>query len=456
VSREANLYFYAITAGAYIFSLSMRQLYLFPFLALLGVLVSCKKEVDSPQVFSDKIVLRDPELRADSLALTWSQLDNTAFQGYAVLRRISPTDQGQLLNSSYPALTTTHFTDADVPYAPYVEYEVQGRLAAGQPISSNRVSYQRPEIKTLSVQPFDVQFDRQRRQLYFFDKTGVISQYNLATNQLTKTLNTAATIGYCDFGTYQGVSELYVPRNDGWVFIYNAQTLEKIDQINVGSAAACVVASNGLLFVSTSSTASTYGYYYRPLRVYSRASKNLLSEAGSETSSRFKRVPNTTTDLVELTLNISPVDQHYYGFTASGTPTTNFADRYHGDYPVDASLFEIFPNGSKYITSTAGTIFTKDLVYEASLPKGNLTFTSFDFDAAGQAIYAGTTTKSVEIYATNGYTHQRSLKTKAYPYRIFQDGSNGVLCISSVTPVGSSSYYYNNVIPTQVVIEQLR
>ncbi len=451
-----HLYFYALAGSVCFLFLFMRQLYLFPFLALLAVLSSCKKEEDGPQVFSDKIVLRDPELRADSLALTWSQLDNTAFQEYTVLRRISPTDQGQILNPYYPALKATRFIDKDVPYAPYVEYEVQGRLSAGQPIISNRVSYQRPEIKTLNLRPFDVQFDRQRRQLYFFDKTGVISLYDLATKQLSRSLSTAATIGYCDFGTYQGVGELYVPRNDGWVFVYNAQTLEKIDQINVGSAASCVVANNGLLFVSTASTTSSYGYYYRPLRVYSRAGKNLIAEAGSETSSRFKRVPNTTTDLIELTLNSSPVDQHYYGFTAGGTPTANFADRYHGDYPIDASLFEIFPNGSKYITSTAGAIFTKDLVYEASLPKGNLTFTSFDFDAAGQAIYAGTATKSVEVYATNGYTHQRSFKTKGYPYRIFQDGSNGVLCVSSVTPVSSSSYSYGTSTPTQVVIEQLR
>jgi hypothetical protein len=427
----------------------MRQLYLFPFLALLGLLASCKKEEDSPQVFSDKIVLRDPEFRADSLALTWSKLDNTAFQSYSVLRRISPTDPGQPLNSSYPALTNSRFTDRDVPYAPYVEYEVLGRLATGQPISSNRVSYQRPEIKTLSVQPFDVQFDRQRRQLYFFDKTGIISLYDLATSQLTKTLPTGATIGYCDFGTYQGVGELYVPRNDGWVFIYNARTLEKIDQLNVGSAASCVVANNGLLFVSTGA------WLNRPLKVYNRASKSLVAETGDWNATRFKRVPNTTTDLLEITLNIGPTDQHAYSFTAEGRPNGHYADRYHGDYQIDANIFEIFPNGRKYITSSLGTIFSKEMVYEASLPKGNLSFTSFDFDAAGQVIYAGTTSKSVEVYTSTGYVHQRSLKTKAYPYRVFLDGSNGVLCVSSVTPLAMINSY-SAYPPSQLVIEQLR
>lgn len=416
---------------------------------LLLALAACKKDDLTPQSYPDKIVLADSQLTADSLALSWTKLDNPDLIEYRVMRRLSLSDPGVVLNSwqyqyGGTKLTATRFTDKTVPYTSYVDYQIVGTLPNGQSIKSNTLVIKRPDIKTIAISPFDVQFNRTRRQLYFFEKSGTISQYSLTSNTLGKSINTASTIGYSDFATFNGVPELYVPRNDGWVFVYNAETLEKIDQLNVGSAASCLVAHNGLLYVSTAS------WLNRPLKVYNRASKALVAETGDWNSTRFKRVPGSSLELLEMTLTIGPPDQHYYSFTPGGSVLTHFADRYHGDHQVDATIFEIFPAGTKYITSAEGTIYSKALVYEATLPRGNLDFTSFCFDAAGQTVYGGTTSRTVEGYSLANYTHTRTFTTKAYPYRLFEDGSNGLVCLSSSTPFSA----YGT--PSQLIIEQLR
>jgi hypothetical protein len=426
----------------------MQKFVLFFFIALASLVAACRHQEPEPSSYPDKIVLRETQLVGDSVALSWTKLDNADLVSYRVLRRLSPTDPGTPI-SSYQQGTSTTFTDKLVPYTPYVEYQVVAifkntSTSPATPINSNSIKVQRPNIKVVANSPFDVQFDRRRRQLYFFERSGTISQYSLTSSEITKSVASGATIGYSDFATYNGVPELYVPRNDGWVFIYNAETLEKIDQLNVGTAATCVVANNGYLFVSTAT------WQYNALKVYNRAAKMLVNQTGDWYSTRFKRVPGSNTELVEMTLTIGPPDQHYYSFSGSSVQT-HFADRYHGDHPVDATIFELFPNGAKYLTSSEGAIYSKVLTYEGTLPHGNLAYTSFCFDAAGQTICAGTTTRTIEQYNANTYALLRSIPTKAYPYRLFEDGSNGYVCVSSVTPLGGYSS-----LPYQLTIEQVR
>jgi hypothetical protein len=441
----------------------MRQLsltrHLLTVLLLLFSLAACEKNDTEPQVFSDKIVLQAPQMKGDSLQLTWSRLDDKTLRQYRVLRYTTSDPSGGATGTALTPYylptsgsnTATTFVDREVPYTTTVSYKVEGVLTSGQTITSNLVNYSRPEIKTISAPAYDVQLDRQRRLLYFFGREGVITQYSLTSSKVLKTLNSAATIGYCDFGMHNGIQELYVPRNDGWVFIYNAETLEKIDQLNVGAVATSVVAHNSQLFISTETNS-----WHLPIKVYSRASKTLINETYGRGNSRLKLVPTTTTntELLEATLNISPVDQRIYLFSPEGFITSSSDDHYHGDYPLDASIFEIFPSGTQYVTSTEGAIYSKSMVYEGTLPHGKLQFTSFGFDGGGRFIYGGTTNRSIEVYSTSGYTLRRSIKTRAYPYRLFDDGANGILCVSSITPAAANYYPYGT--PNQLVIEAFK
>ncbi|GGF03189.1 hypothetical protein GCM10011383_12670 [Hymenobacter cavernae] len=398
--------------------------------------------------------MSEPKVVGDSIKLQWTKLENANFMSYSVLRK-TPSDSYQIPIAQNYRADQVSFVDNTVPYSATVEYQVIARISsnqpnqpnqAGQTISSNIISYQRKDIKTLAIAPYDVQFRPQDRLLYFFEKSGTISKYDVKSEQIVKSVNTAATIGYCDFGTYNGVEELYVPRNDGWIFIYDAATLAKVDQLNVGLSSSCVVAYNGLLFISTSAWTN------RPLKVYNRATKQLISETGDFDQTRFKRFPNSATELLEITLNIGPTDQDYYSFNANGTSSYHVNDRYHGDYPLDANIFEFFPQGNKYITASAGAIYRKDMTYEASLPRGNKEFTTFCFDESAQLIYAGTRTKSLEVYTIASYNYMRSIATKAYPFKLFKDTNGGFLCVSSINPPAS---YYSP--PSSgIIIEQVK
>jgi len=419
------------------------------FFISITVLIGCKKDDIStpspnPANYTDKIILNDLQATPDSVVITWSILNNPGFINYTITRKDDPAGLGTIIATVYDSLKVK-YVDKAIPYTPYLEYQIIGNLRTGQRIESNIVKYQRSDIKLLKVSPFDIQFDDQNRQLYFFEKTGTISIYSLETNAITSTINTGATIGFCDFGMYNGVKELYVPRNDGWVFVYNAQTLQLIDQINVGLASSCVVNNNNILYVSTSAWTN------RPLKVYNRITKSKISESGDFELTRFKKIPNSNTELLEITINIGPVDQDFYRFDANGNILQHLDDIYHGDYPLDYKIFEFFPSGNKYITSSSGAIYSKNMVFEATLPRGSLEFTSFYFDGPQQQIYCGTKSKTIEVYSELNYTHIRSITTKAYPYRIFKDGNNGLVCLSSST----KSDYYSDA-PKDIIVEKIQ
>lgn len=426
----------------------MKQVLLAILLAL--NLTACKKDPPDdnipepppsppPVTYTDKIVLNPPQSSPGALTFTWSSLNNPEFGTYFFVRRESASDPGVMLLQSSNRNDTTA-VDSAIPYVPYLEYQVAGNLWTGKTFKSNIVTYTRPEIKMLAISPFDVRFDRENRLLYFFEKAGTISIYSLKEEKITKSINTVATIGYCDFGANKGLRELYVPRNDGWIFVYDALTLEKTDQINVGLHASCVVAHNNLLFVVTP-------YGQKHLKVLDRETGNLLSEVEEMYMSRVKKVPGSNVELVAQTFDISPPDQDYFSFSSTGELLVHTNDLYHGEYNSTSFLFEFFPWGDKYITSSFGIIFDKYMVYQSTLPRGSLEFTSFDFDSENKLIIAGTRSKTIEIYSDPRYQHVRTIPTTLYPYRVFTDGSNGILCISSTTPLP----YYDN--PQKVVIE---
>jgi hypothetical protein len=418
------------------------------------ILFGCKKDNKDiktstpdtpPKTYTNQIVLNDLKIMDDSIKLSWSLLDTSAFVNYTLLRKDYGNAQMTMVKQLYKK-DQTAVTDNAVPYSPLVQYQVEGRLSSGKVISSNVLSYSRPEIKILDVIPFDVQLNSADQTLYFFEKSGKISIYSLSQNTIIKSISTNATIGYCDFGMYNGRKEIYVPRNDGWVFIYDASTLEKVDQIATGLSNSCVVFNNNNLYVSTAAWTN------RPLKVYNRQTGKKISETGDFELTRFKYVPNSNFELLEITINIGPVDQDYYRFATDGTFINHSDDRYHGDYPLDAGIFEFFPDGSKYITSSSGAIYKKDMTYEGSLPRGNLMFTTFALSQTDKLIYAGIQTKNIEVYSMTDYQRVKTINTKGYPYKLFDLG-NQILSVSSITQANPCTYCQTQL--AGIVIEKL-
>ncbi|WP_257657041.1 YncE family protein [Parapedobacter lycopersici] len=383
---------------------------------LLGLIISCKKGEKDPapvETYTDKVVLNKLDIQGNTVKLSWSKLDTDKAYKYEVLRRdfdgadFYPIGEQILLPKE-----TTETVDMTVPYSPNVSYQVRVRLSSST-ISSNIVNYQRPDITLLDLIPFDAFYHPTDKSLYIFERGGRISIYDLNAQQLTKQIDTRSVIGFPIFETYQGREELYVPRNDGWVFVYDAKTLEKVDQISTGIPSTSVVLNNDTLFVSTDDSGRKH------LKLYNRITKQFISEAAGDGFARLKKIPDSNTKLLAITLNVSPVQLHYYQFDNQELIEGNAYDLYHENYDIDASIFEFFPDGKKYISSSNGAIYNIDLSRDKYLPRGDLQFRGFAFNQQGDLIYGASTTKSIEVYSAQGLEHIKSIPTKAYPFKIF-------------------------------------
>ena len=434
---------------------------LLPFLLLLLALVSAcgRKTTDDPTpTITSTIVLAPPQLLNDSTAvLTWSALNNPDFVSYHVVRKDDPAETGFTFRV-YGGKDDVTYRDNSLPYTDYVQYQIIGTLASGQTIASNVEVCRRPQIKTVSALLTDVQFDSQSRMLYLFGRDGTIQQYDVATNQTVRTIQVGQAIGHCSFGTFGGRTELYVPCNDGRVFIYHATTLTKVDELmTIASPLTDVLANNNQLFV-----AATY-YNGNPLRSFDRATKAQLSSMSglSNRDMRLFKVPGTTTEFIGVALSLFPTPQTYFNYAAAGAYVRDFDFPFQSNHSLSARAFEFFPAGDRYITGAYGDVFTRAMGYLAALPYRTVPgvnrrqeYTCFSFDAAAQTIYAGTTTRSIEVFSMSGYTPVRTIKTRLYPYKLFRDGANGFLSVSLPNPV--ENYFYGTTLyRAKMVIEHV-
>ena len=438
-------------------------------LAIPLLLGACGRSDEEPEPVTTQLVLDPVQLLNDSTAiLTWSRLNNPDFVQYRLLRQENPAETGVSVHWS-PDREATSYRDSGLPYTDYVQYQVIGQLQSGQTIASNIVVLRRPQIKIVRALVFDVQYEADTRELFFFGKDGTIQKYDVSSGQTTHTIRVGQPIGYCAFATYQGVRELYVPCDNGRVLIYDAATLGQRDEIyTLGSPNAPewltdVVASNGKLFVSF-----TYYSFGAPLRVYDRATKTRIGNLGSLANSnmRLKKNPRptaaTATEFIGLGLSTFPTPQVAYRFSAVGTyvSQTNspFAQR---NYSLDGRLFEFSPAGDRYVSGAEGDIFsTSDLRYLSSLPRdrsmpaSRTEFTCFGFDAATQTLHAGTKAKTFRVFSLPDYAPVRTLKTKRYPFKIFSDGAHGFITLSTESPVENYSPS-STAHPAKMLVEHL-
>lgn len=404
---------------------------------LFVLIISCKKGEKDPvpaeETYTDQIILNDLDIQGDTVKLSWSKLDTASFIKYVVARRDFDGAELYAMGNEIQSKETTEAVDVNVPYSPDVTYQILGYLSDDSIIFSNAVNYHRPDITALDLIPFDVIYHPEDDLLYFFERPGRISIYDLKAKQVTKQIDTGGKISFSDFEVYQGREELYVPRDDGWVFIYDARTLEKVDEINIGATSSSVISNNNILFISNIS------WIDKTLKVYNRATKQVISQSGGAESVRFKKIPHSSTKLLGARLGSG--HPHYYQFDANGSIENNFYGQY-SDYGMSANIFEVFPNGEKYIMSSNGAIFNIDLSYDKSLPRGSLRFMGFAFNQQGDLIYGATTTRSIEVYSTRDFEHIKTIPTKAYPFRIFVT-DDAVISVSLASLINGEVDHYS-------------
>lgn len=399
--------------------------------------------VVTPPVIENKINLTSSyNDSAETVSLSWTLAGDNTYMQYKIVRSDSQNGpQTELLTAGPTQFSYTSI----VPFNAYFEYQIIGIKTNGEQVKSNIVKVERPDIKLLNLKTFDAQFDKNTGKLYLLDTDGKIALYDVNSGTVTHQISTNATLGYSDIGTYNGSVELYVPRNDGWVDIYDGNDLTLKAQVSFGMPLISTVYHNGILYGSSSNSNNSV------IKSASRTTNTIISQSPQlyYNTGRMKKSVGTSVKLYTITQNITPIDLDLYNFDLNGNYINHQDDIYHGDYPLNYRIFETFPDG-RVITSSSGSVYNSQMIYQNNLPSGNSKLTSFDFDS--NSIIAGNMSKAIEFYNINTYTKTQTINTKKFPYKVFSY-NNKVVCVSSTTQLNVQSYDYSNVVPENVMIK---
>jgi len=431
------------------FAGTMKHLYLYFLIACIAI--SCKKDHPVEEAASTYIPdLKIQQIVNDStIVLKWPKYTGKNFGRYWLKRSATYVKNGSFdtfdegIDSS-TNVNDTVFTETRMPSARQIIY----RIYVGDPqdgaLATAFVVYQRPPYTSFYGTIRDVLFDRENKRLYIIHS----QQYDLVTavdytsGRQVNSINLQGSLssGYCALGDFNGNKELYIPIYSS-LLILNASSLEVKDRINCGgSFIGSVVSANGNLYVSTNDTT---GGTSECIKVYGRATKNLIGRTGFHDNTRLLFLEGTSTEMVDITSTTGPTGQiSYYQFSAAGVPLSKKQDNSNSGYSASTVVARSFPDGNRFITSYSGTIFNKSLAFEKYL-KQNGSYADYAFSDDGSVIYAADVyQKKIDVINYPAGNVVKSYPTSMYPFRIFRDG-NTLICLSiTATEWYQSSYCF--------------
>jgi hypothetical protein len=403
------------------------------YFAICFISLSCKKEIEEVVVINPAPTAMQLEIEQvindSSIVLKWSKFTGK-FQKYRLVRSASYLKNGQFGSfieavDSSSDVNHLSFTEKGMPLAKDLYYDLYVSSDTTQfnrgfrPVA--RAYYQRPNSLVYGI-PKDVLIDKSQKWIYVTEEDKItIVEYT--TGRIIRSKDLPVSIGFCSLGDFNGSRELYVPVNDGWLHILDATTLQVKDKIYVaGYDIGSVVTVNSKLYVSSSDRSG--GGYSNCIKVYDRATKTMVGRTGEWDRTRLLILEGTTVEMIDLTISLSPVDLSYYQFSATGTPLVRKEDSYHGDYLMDANIVRSFPDGSKFITSSSGTIINKSLVFDRYVKQYG-SYADFAFNSDASLIYAAyASQKRIDVVTYPATTAITSYTTAFYPYKIFRDGNS--------------------------------
>ncbi|MDH6254280.1 hypothetical protein M2347_004007 [Chryseobacterium sp. H1D6B] len=423
----------------------------FFFIFLLFIIVSCggdsNDEIVNPSSSSEqKITLNDVTIVNDNtIKLQWSATSKNTYVSFYILRKYAQI--GQYKKIYEVSGSTSEKTDQNLNYTPYTEYQIIGYLNNGDMVKSNPVIYNRPEIKLLNISPIDALFDADNGSAFIFGENGNIIKYDVNSGQKVKEISTGVALGYSYLGTYNGQKELYVPRKDGWVYIYNPDDLTFKDKINFGSSVTNVILAGGKLYGSIDSPPSDAF-----LKCFDRGTKSLISNYNIGYNGRLKLIPNTNASFYYLTTNLFPEKLKIFNYDSNGTFISQNQLNSSAQQSLNYKIFEALPSGNGLLVSMQGGIYDSNLTYKGDLPRGDSNLSGFDFDS-NYVIAGANNNRKIEFYKLTDYSKINSLSTKGYPFKVFNYG-NKVVSISS-TNILSMASAFSGPGPEDIAIEVL-
>lgn len=387
------------------------------YLTLFAIILSGCKKIKQQ---ANSITLDPPVVSGNKVTLHWSPLLSGSLTRYQIVK-ITDSTSPQTTETFYVEKGTTEYTDT-LSLSPYAQYAVYAQSNAGGAIASNKQMVTRTDIDFIHITPLGVVVNKDAGKAYIYSSVGDIVLCDLSTKKPIRQIAAAATTGHCCLGTYNGRQELYVPRTDGWLFIYDAATLDQVDQINIGIAAYGVAFSNGRLFVNQ----DQYGQFL----VINRATKAIYVQNHIDGNMRLVPMPGANASVIGVSM-YSTITRLTYSLA------DNFVYRYASALPTTTNVFDlvdVFPDAKRVMASSEGIITDTALQYLATLPHGDMRYTSFDFNPAANLIYAACTTQVVHTYDMNSYQFIAPQSTRGYPFKVICN-NGALLSVSTCRPM---------------------
>jgi len=375
------------------------------------------------------VTLTEATATTSGVQLTWSAYEQENFGSYKVYQSDRDcTDESRQLIAQVSDADATSYLDSRVPFANRVCYYVEVVTADGNVRRSNSLTVDNPSGPVFNFTADDLLVHPDRDEVFLVDRGGQrIIRYDYQLQEQTGSVTLEGEVGYCAIGDNGFGLELYVPSQDGWVYVYGADDLQLKTSINTGLSNASVV-TNGLGHVIVSMRPSPW--WEQPVRTYSRASGLNLDGNGDFEGDRLRMIPGTN-KIISISQSVSPIDMEYFELDKDGMITLHADDAYHGDHPLDPRIFRISPQGDYVITSSEGAVYSANssMEYRGQLQRGALSYSDFAFSPDGKVIYAATSNRtSIQIGSYPALTRQEEIQTRGFPLFIeYKDGNLIVL-----------------------------
>lgn len=352
-----------------------------------------------------------------SVELKWEPSDDTDFARYEVYRAEDETSEGELIASFNQASYAT-YTDHKAPLIRKAYYFVRILTKTDMTRDSERIKVDFPGGKIYYYLPGDIVHHPSEPILYIIDNAAFkLRALNYQTGKEIASTSLPEQTGNIAIADNGFGLEIYVPANNGILYVYKAENLNLETSIRVSTSNLLSVASNGNGFMIV-----TVNDSWNSLFSIARASESQLSNRGYYRENvRF--IPKTN-NFIGISNGVSPTDMTYYTVDEKGVILSSKGDPYHGDYDLSSKAFKIAPSGEYLVTGYNGTLYAanQNLLYLGAITQRySQSFADYEFGKDGSMIYCA-------CYNRN------AIQVVNYPE---------LIVIDEITTKGKPSYLFN-------------
>ncbi len=385
--------------------------------------------------------------------LQWDKYQGISFSRYQVRRFALVSQGGNIVQqnevlANFADVGTLGYEDevpANVVMAVYTIEAVWSETEA--PVFSNAVeiNFDVPFVRFHHDAQFDVLIDAETEILYFIDmRLGAVSAFSLSENRLVAQDTIHRELGYGTFAQSEGIfaKALYLPTRDGWLHILDPVTLATEKRLFLEELGISSVIVSGSSFIA----ATNEGNYGGKVKVYDRATHVLIDEAEYYSYLSLFTLPTKPRSFFSITHNLSPTQLTHFELADDGTIKSITEDSYHGDHPLGSEIVSVSPDGSRFISTGLGAIYSGNLVHEQTLAPWSYQsppYRGYAFNENGTVLYAALRGEQtvVQIALPDG-TVTRKLDTTGNPCRIFKNGDRLIVVNEVMTTTWPINRYY--------------